>query len=73
MTNREIAQTLFVTVKAVQWHLRKSYCKLGIAGRGELPTALASAIPPGSPTRAPASEDTGAETSGPGTPRRRVS
>jgi DNA-binding CsgD family transcriptional regulator len=34
MTNREVAQTLFVTVKAVQWHLRNGYRKLGIAGRG---------------------------------------
>jgi DNA-binding CsgD family transcriptional regulator len=68
MTNREIAQILFVTVKAVQWHLRNSYRKLGIAGRGELPIALASTGPPGLPTQAPASEDTGAETSGRGTP-----
>lgn len=36
MTNREIAQALFVTVKTVEWHLRNTYVKLGIASRREL-------------------------------------
>ena len=36
MTNREIAQALFVTVKAVEWHLSNAYPKLGIRGRREL-------------------------------------
>lgn len=36
MTNREIAQTLFVTVKTVEWHLRNTYGKLGIGCRQEL-------------------------------------
>lgn len=36
LTNREIAQNLFVTVKAVQWHLRNVYRKLGIRSRDEL-------------------------------------
>jgi DNA-binding CsgD family transcriptional regulator len=40
MTNREIAQALFVTVKAVQWHLRNLYRKLEIEGREELGAAL---------------------------------
>jgi DNA-binding CsgD family transcriptional regulator len=40
LTNREIAQRLFVSVKAVQWHLRNVYRKLDIASRGELPEAL---------------------------------
>ena len=40
LSNREIAQRLFVTVKAVQWHLRNVYRKLDIGSRGELPTAL---------------------------------
>lgn len=40
LTNREIAQRLFVTVKAVQWHLRNVYRKLDVGSRGELPTAL---------------------------------
>ena len=40
LTNREIAQRLFVTVKAVQWHLRNVYRKLDVASRDELPEAL---------------------------------
>ncbi|MDQ3675701.1 MAG: LuxR C-terminal-related transcriptional regulator, partial [Actinomycetota bacterium] len=40
MTNREIAQTLFVTVKAVQFHLRNIYSKLEIGSREELGVAL---------------------------------
>jgi len=40
LTNREIAQRLFVSVKAVQWHLRNVYRKLDIASRAELPAAL---------------------------------
>jgi DNA-binding CsgD family transcriptional regulator len=40
LTNREIAQSLFVTVKAVQWHLRNAYRKLEIGGRDDLPAAL---------------------------------
>jgi DNA-binding CsgD family transcriptional regulator len=40
MTNREIAQALFVTVKAVQFHLRNAYRKLDVPGRQELPGAL---------------------------------
>ena len=40
MTNREIAQSLFVTVKAVQFHLRNTYAKLGVAGREELSAVL---------------------------------
>jgi DNA-binding CsgD family transcriptional regulator len=40
LTNREIAQALFVTVKTVEWHLRNSYMKLGIGSRRELAGAL---------------------------------
>ena len=36
MTNREIAQTLFVTVKTVEWHLRNTYVKLRIGSRHDL-------------------------------------
>lgn len=43
MSNREIAEDLFVTPKAVEWHLRNVYRKLGIDGRGELPDALSPA------------------------------
>jgi DNA-binding CsgD family transcriptional regulator len=41
LTNREIAQQLFVTVKAVQWHLRNVYRKLDVGSREELPEMLA--------------------------------
>ena len=40
MTNREIAQSLFVTAKTVETHLRHVYQKLGVAGRGDLAAAL---------------------------------
>jgi len=40
-TNRQIAQSLFVTPKAVEYHLANAYRKLGIASRQELAQALA--------------------------------
>ncbi len=39
-TNRQIAQKLFVTVKAVEWHLSNAYRKLGISSRAGLSMAL---------------------------------
>jgi DNA-binding CsgD family transcriptional regulator len=39
-TNREVAQALFVTPKAVEYHLANAYPKLGITSRRELPGAL---------------------------------
>ncbi len=36
MTNRAIAQALFVTVKAVEYHLSNTYRKLDINSRGQL-------------------------------------
>ena len=39
-TNRQIAQKLFVTVKAVEWHLSNAYRKLGITSRARLSVAL---------------------------------
>ncbi|WP_460793961.1 LuxR C-terminal-related transcriptional regulator [Nocardioides pacificus] len=36
LTNRQIAQQLFVTVKAVEWHLSNTYRKLGIRSRSRL-------------------------------------
>ena len=41
--NQEIAQSLFVTVKTVEWHLSQVYRKLGIASRLELWKALSGA------------------------------
>ncbi|HYI19920.1 MAG TPA: LuxR C-terminal-related transcriptional regulator, partial [Solirubrobacteraceae bacterium] len=41
-TNRDIAQTLFVTPKTVEVHLSNAYRKLGIRSRRELGTALAT-------------------------------
>ena len=40
LTNREIAQTLFITVSTVENHLRASYRKLGIASKDQLAAAL---------------------------------
>jgi DNA-binding CsgD family transcriptional regulator/Flp pilus assembly protein TadD len=45
MTNREIAQALFVTTKAVAGHLTHAYGKLDIAGRAQLPDALGNTTP----------------------------
>ncbi len=39
-SNREIAQTLFVTPKTVEYHLRNTYRKLDIEGRASLVRAL---------------------------------
>ncbi len=39
-TNRQIAQKLFVTVKAVEWHLSHAYRKLKISSRAELAAVL---------------------------------
>jgi DNA-binding CsgD family transcriptional regulator len=40
MTNREIAQALFLTVKTIESHLAAAYDKLGIRSRQQLPAAL---------------------------------
>jgi ATP/maltotriose-dependent transcriptional regulator MalT len=42
-SNREIAQTLFVTTKTVEVHLTSAYRKLDIGSRVQLSTALAAA------------------------------
>jgi DNA-binding CsgD family transcriptional regulator len=42
MTNKEIAQALFVTYKTVDTHLYRAYNKLGISSRRELREALGS-------------------------------
>ena len=41
-TNRQIANALFITVKAVEWHLSNAYRRLDISGRTELSQALAA-------------------------------
>jgi DNA-binding CsgD family transcriptional regulator len=40
MSNREIAQALFVTLRTVEVHLTHAYRKLDIASREQLPAAL---------------------------------
>jgi DNA-binding CsgD family transcriptional regulator/tetratricopeptide (TPR) repeat protein len=42
-TNREIAQTLFVTEKTVETHMGRSFRKLDISSRRQLPDVLAGA------------------------------
>lgn len=39
-SNRELAESLFLTMKTVEWHLTRAYAKLGISGRSDLAVAL---------------------------------
>ena len=50
-TNRQIAQKLFVTVKAVEWHLSNAYRKLGVSSRAQLPDVLSGEGPSSSSAR----------------------
>jgi DNA-binding CsgD family transcriptional regulator len=45
LTNREIAQTLFITARTVEGHLTSVFRKLMLDSRDELPAALASGVP----------------------------
>jgi DNA-binding CsgD family transcriptional regulator len=45
-TNREIAQSLFITRKTVEMHLHNAYRKLDIDSRAELPRALTQEAAP---------------------------
>jgi DNA-binding NarL/FixJ family response regulator len=40
LSNREVADALFVTVKTVEWHVKNVFTKLEVGSRQELPTAL---------------------------------
>jgi len=44
MTNKQIAQALFVTLRTVEMHLSNVFRKLGISSRTQLAEALASAL-----------------------------
>ena len=46
LSNREIAQALFVTLRTVEMHLSNAFRKLDISSRTQLPGALASSAPP---------------------------
>ena len=45
LTNREIAQTLFVTARTVEGHLTSVFRKLRVDSRDELPAALSGGVP----------------------------
>jgi DNA-binding CsgD family transcriptional regulator len=45
MTNREVAQALFITTKTASAHLSRVYRKLEITRRAQLPDALAAGVP----------------------------
>lgn len=42
MTNKQIAQALFITEKTVEMHLHNALRKLGITSRTQLRTALST-------------------------------
>ena len=44
LTNRQIAERLVVSVKAVEWHLSRVYRKLGIRSRAALVEAIGSSL-----------------------------
>ena len=46
MSNRDIAQALFVTVKTVEMHLGHAYNKLNLSGRTQLAAALGGRVMP---------------------------
>ena len=45
LSNREIAQTLFITARTVEGHLTSVFRKLRVQSRDELPAALAGGAP----------------------------
>jgi len=46
LTNRQIAEELFVTVKAVEFHVHNSFLKLGVQNRTQLALAYLASHPP---------------------------
>lgn len=46
LTNREIAQSLFVTARTEEGHLTNVFRKLNLDSREQIPTALATALHP---------------------------
>ena len=46
LSNRQIAEALFVTRKAVEWHLGNAYRKLDVRSRQELAGAVGDEVPP---------------------------
>ena len=44
LSNKEIAQTLFVTVHTVEVHLSRAYAKLGVRSRGQLAHRLSGRV-----------------------------
>ena len=52
MSNNEIAQTLFVTIKTVEVHLSHAYRKLEISSRAQLGKALRTPAPDPAPASA---------------------
>jgi DNA-binding CsgD family transcriptional regulator len=45
LSNREIAQTLFITARTAEGHLTSVFRKLRVQSRDELPAALAGGVP----------------------------
>jgi DNA-binding CsgD family transcriptional regulator len=45
LSNREIAEYLFVTVRTVEEHITRAFHKLGVSSRAELPSAMNPGLP----------------------------
>jgi DNA-binding NarL/FixJ family response regulator len=45
LSNREIAQALFVTLRTVEMHLSNAFRKLDVSTRTQLPAALPASAP----------------------------